>query len=202
MQIIRSQTKIWGVRAIARVWDHYKDVRIATKPEDRKFYVPEPRIDWAAESLADIRSDIGRVEVNDKIYLPRARWWPARGEYRIKLRDETGELEFNLDRNPFDLDESPLNQGSQTFGHHVDVPRVLLLALTRSGAGNQIYDIELWMRHVMEDPTKGLDGLSRTEHELRVWNVHLNPGEKRGYDPVRGFRALVEHPDVEEKYLK
>jgi|GEM_PF-6995120 len=214
MQILRSQSKCPVVKEILRVWDHYKDLRVATKPEDRRWYDPEPRIVWEAESLADLKADLGKVELNDKVHLPKARWWPARGEYRITLRDESGVMEINLDRNPFYTDQYGIVPPGNRFEHQVDVPRVLLAILGASRAGQELYDIEFLMRIALpekgkpsgDDVVYGLWAVPSVEPkrpiELRVWDVHLNPGEKRGYDPVKGFRALVEHPEVEEKSLK
>ncbi len=202
MQILRSQSNLPIVKTIGRVWDHYKDARVATKPEERKWYMPEPCITWEAESLADLQANFGKVEVNDKIFLPKARWWPAKGEYRIKLKDQTGEMEFNLVRNPFYREQPIFPRGYERFGWEVNVPRVLLAGLTPSRAGCEIHDIQLGMRPLMEDPTKGLEGFSKTETELVVWDVHINPGEKRGFNPARGFRSIAAHPEVDENSLK
>jgi hypothetical protein len=221
MHFLRSQTKFPVAKAIAHAWDHFKDVRVATKPEERKWFVPEPVISWEAESLADLKANIGKVELNDKVHLQKARWWPVReGEYRVKLKDDGAELEINLDRNPFYGDQSGIVPPGNIFEHQVDVPRVLLAALTDARAGCEIYDIELLMRLALPgkarkprhddliEPgfwvTPNADPSSSriTDIELRVWDVHLNPGERRGYNPIRGFRSLAAHPEVDEKALK
>jgi hypothetical protein len=220
MHFLRSQTTLPVVKALAARWDHYKDVRVATKPEERKWFVPQPTISWEAESLADLRANIGKVELNDTVHLPKARWWPVKeGEYRVKLKDDSAELEINLDRNPFYGDQNGIIPPSR-FEHAVDVPRVLLVTLTPSRAGCELYDIELMMRIALPGKTEtkslddgadygfwivpGVDPFSKRIKgiELRVWDVHLNPGEKRGYNPARGFQSLIAHPEVDENSLK
>jgi len=181
MHIHKSRMDAPVLKTVARVWDHFKELRVATPPESRKPYIPEPRIIWEAESLADIRADAGRVELGDRIHLPWARWWRTNEDHVVKLQDGTCAMVLNLDRNPVYYDQYAFNRDYDQFGWQIEVPHHLLATLVPVRTGMTLYDIELYMRAVIEDPRKGPEGLSRTKTELRIWDVHLNPGEVRRY---------------------
>ncbi len=187
-------------KAIAERWDHYKDVRIITPPEERRFLQPQPTIKWRAGSLADLLKNIGYVEPCDTVFLPWARWVPANNsDARIKLTDMTGVVVLNVDR--------PRNSGRLEIGKSGTKPggpRILLAKLVPVQEERSIYDIALRMG-CMLDAANGVDygvwiapsrptPVSPNAIEARVWEISAKIREE-GYVP-RASRVTSVRPEA------
>ena len=201
MQMLRSQSKRPVVREILEVWNHYKDMRVRTPPDERRFLQPQPTIKWRAGSLADLHNNIGFVEPCDTVFLPWARWVPMENsDSRIKLTDMTGIVVLTIDM--------ARNSGRLEIGRSgtkLDGPRVLLAKLAPIHAERSIYDIALRMGRML-DGSDSLDygvrvapnqpnPASPNAIELRVWEISAKIREE-GYVP-RASRVTSVRPEAE-----